>query len=459
VYFELTSTLQTLTSWPTQIELTCVGSVLTQQFEQEPQLPGVILTEAGDYIGMISRRRFFEQMSRPYSLELFASRTIARLRSTLVGDTLILPCDTTIIYAIQMALQRSPTLLYEPLLVEFPDGYRVLDFQELLLAYLQINTLSLQNLQLAEQSHRAVQENLRQFQSTYVEQLQSDKMVSLQQLVAGVAHEIYNPVNFIHGNLPHANAYINDLFELIELYQTACPAVPAAVEAKLAAIDFEFIKHDLPELITSLRGGTDRVHKIVQSLRVFSRLDEADYKAVDLHACLDSALLVLQNRFNATPDRPTINVIKKYGQLPLVECFAGRLNQVFMSIFNNAIEALEDHILESIAHHEIYCAPTISINTEVMDEGWVMITIANNGAEIPEAIRHRLFEPFFTTKSTSKATGLGLSISYQIVTTTHGGRLLCPSSIQGAEFVIQIPLTQLPAPEPIQVNADCWSVD
>lgn len=279
---------------------------------------------------------------------------------------------------------------------------------------------------------------LQELRRTQTQLVQSEKMSSLGQLVAGVAHEINNPVNFIFGNLSHAKEYTQDLLALIEMYQEYYPNPHPDIQTELEAIELDFLIEDLPKLLNSMKVGADRIQKIVASLRTFSRMDEAEMKAVNIHEGIDSTLMILQNRLKAKPDRPEIKVLKEYGILPLVECYAGQLNQVFMNILANAIDALEDaydaKILVNLA---------IIIHTKLIENNQVTIKIINNGPEITDKVKSRLFDPFFTTKPVGKGTGMGLSISYQIVTEKHGGSLDCFSdSEKGTEFIIKIPLKQ-----------------
>ncbi|WP_448573949.1 sensor histidine kinase [Trichothermofontia sp.] len=266
-------------------------------------------------------------------------------------------------------------------------------------------------------------------------------MSSLGQLVAGVAHEINNPVNFIHGNLAHADEYIQDLLALLEQYRAQFATPPPAIQAQEEAIDLPFLRQDLPKLLNSMKLGADRIRDIVASLRNFSRLDEAALKEVDIHEGLDSTLMILQNRLKAKPDHPAIQVIKHYGLLPLVECYAGQLNQVFMNILTNAIDALDSQA--SLPTAEADPVKTITIQTAVLDNTHIAIHIADNGPGMTPEVRKRLFDPFFTTKPVGKGTGMGMSISYQIITEYHGGSLDCLSEPgQGAEFIIKIPIHQ-----------------
>ncbi|AFY41313.1 ATP-binding protein [Nostoc sp. PCC 7107] len=293
------------------------------------------------------------------------------------------------------------------------------------------------------QQTQQLEATLKELQRTQTQMIQSEKMSSLGQLVAGVAHEINNPVNFIYGNITPANNYIHDILNLINLYQEHYPYPVDVIREEITDIDLEFLMTDLPKLLSSMKIGADRIRQIVLSLRNFSRLDEAEYKAVDIHEGIDSTLLILENRLKAKPDYPGIKIIKEYGQLPLVECYAGQLNQVFMNILTNAIDTLEERD-EQRTTQEIQASPSrIRISTEIINSNQIAIKIADNGLGILEDIKKRIFDPFFTTKPIGKGTGMGMSISYQIVTENHHGTIDCISSPgDGTEFEIVIPLKQ-----------------
>jgi signal transduction histidine kinase len=286
-----------------------------------------------------------------------------------------------------------------------------------------------------QQAEAELQQALKDLKTAQIQLIQSEKMSSLGQLVAGVAHEINNPVNFIYGNLEYTDNYTQQMLLLIKLYQKNYPNPVAEIENANQVADIEYLTEDLPKMLTSMKMGAKRIREIILSLRIFSRLDEAEFKTADLHEGIDSSLLILQHRLKAQNNRPQIQVVKEYGEIPKVQCFAGQMNQVFMNLLANAIDALEE------CYHKQLCPnPLIRIYSEQVNEN-VIIRIADNGSGIPEEIQSRLYDPFFTTKPIGKGTGMGLSISYQIITEKHGGSLQCISSPgQGTEFVIAIPI-------------------
>jgi signal transduction histidine kinase len=296
------------------------------------------------------------------------------------------------------------------------------------------------NLQLEDRVEARTSElknTLQELQQAQMQIIQSEKMSSLGQMVAGVAHEINNPVNFIHGNITYLDEYTQDLLNLVQLYQSEYPQPSLVIQEELKNLDLEFIQEDSAKILASMKMGTQRIEEIVLSLRNFSRLDEADMKKVDIHEGVESTLLILQHRLNAKLNFPTIHIIKNYdNNLPLVECYAGQLNQVLMNILTNAIDALEEKVDNFI--------PTITIGTSVVNSQWIEIAIADNGVGMSEEVHNKIFDPFFTTKPVGKGTGMGMSISYQIITQKHGGKLERVSTLGvGTEFLIQIPVSQV----------------
>ncbi|MDY6806114.1 MAG: response regulator [Cyanobacteriota bacterium] len=313
-----------------------------------------------------------------------------------------------------------------------------------------------------QQLERTVEE----LQRSQAQLVQNAKMVSLGQLVAGVAHEINNPINFIYGNLSHLTQYARDLLELLELYEEALPEPPEEIKALVEELEVEFLKEDLQKLMGSMKVGSQRIYAIVEALKNFSRLGEAELKAVDLHEGIDSTLMVLQHRLSggsavgADSGGPrTIEVIKEYGDLPLLECYPREINQVFLNILGNAIDALESRFSSYVvdakgdgqslvrateeqkttARGEKVAFPTITIRTQLMEEGLVAIAISDNGPGMTEAVKERVFDPFFTTKEVGSGTGLGMSISYSIIVEKHGGRLRCESvEGEGTSFIIEL---------------------
>ncbi|MBD2099791.1 sensor histidine kinase [Leptolyngbya sp. FACHB-261] len=282
-----------------------------------------------------------------------------------------------------------------------------------------------------------------------VQLIQVEKMASLGKTVAGIAHEINNPVGFIYGNLIHTNQAVQELLELVQLYQAHYPEPVAEIEAKLTEIDFEFLSEDLPKTLQSMQRGTERIRRLVNTLKNFSRLDEATTKLTDLHQGLDQTLLLLQYRLQDGAGEPLIWVVREYDKLPLVDCDARQLNQVFMNILSNAIDALE--MFNPEPNRDEPRRAQITIRTSWLkaqpnqQTNWIQVSIADNGPGIANAVKPHIFDPFFTTKPVGQGTGLGLSISYQIVR-QHGGQLKCLSSPgQGAEFVIEIPVQPVEA--------------
>ncbi|GAX39651.1 multi-sensor signal transduction multi-kinase [Tolypothrix sp. NIES-4075] len=293
-----------------------------------------------------------------------------------------------------------------------------------------------------KQQKQHLEQALAEVQRTQMQLVQSEKMSALGNLVAGVAHEINNPIGFLGGNIQPALDYINDVFGLIDLYQQEYSTPTVLIQDEIEAIDLDYIREDLPKLVGSMREGVKRIRDISTSLRTFSRADSDRPVACNIHDGIDSTILILKHRLKATEIRPEIKVIKEYSQLPLIECFAGQLNQVFMNILANAIDALEESNIGR-SFEEIQTKPNcITISTKISDNKQkLIISIKDNGKGIAESVQQKVFDHLFTTKAIGKGTGLGLAIAKAIVESTHGGKLSF-NSVQGVgtEFVIEIPV-------------------
>ncbi|MGB3403574.1 MAG: ATP-binding protein [Microcoleaceae cyanobacterium] len=288
--------------------------------------------------------------------------------------------------------------------------------------------------QKAQKQAEKLQQALQKLQQTQAQLVHSEKMSSLGQMVAGIAHEINNPVNFIHGNLRYLYDYTQDLLNLVSLYQEQFPESTTEIKEIIEEIEFDFLLTDLPKLLSSMKIGTDRIKDIVVSLRNFSHLGKAEKTSIDIHQGIESTLLILNSRLKAKNSQTEVKVIKNYGNVPAVECYAGQLNQVLMNIISNAIDAME----ESNQQRQ---ASIIQISTQVVNSDWVAIRIKDNGPGIPEDVIQKIYDPFFTTKPIGKGTGLGMAISHQIIVEKHRGILECVSQPgEGTEFLIQIPI-------------------
>jgi signal transduction histidine kinase len=343
------------------------------------------------------------------------------------------------------------TLLYITLLYIIKRADRILQRQQ------KAREQAEQELQASELAARnqaiELENTLRELQDTQAKLVQQEKMSSLGQLVAGIAHEINNPVNFISGNISYAQEYIQDLLNIIELYRQEIAQPSEKLEEAIETAELEFLMEDLPNLLNSMQVGSKRIQEIVTSLRTFSRLDESEAKEADIHECIDSTLMILQHRLKAKNNRLEIQIVKHYDTFSPIDCYPGQLNQVFMNLLSNAIDAVED----ASCNHTASNPPQITIQTELLDSDRIAIRIRDNGVGIPDSIHTKVFDPFFTTKPVGKGTGLGLSISYKIIVEKHGGMMACHCQPQqGTEFVIEIPrslsddsnVTKLQVPPP-----------
>lgn len=415
----LEATLQELQRYSFQIELDCLGSELAQMFEQYPLLSGAVLVEKGQFKGMISRHRLLEHLIRPHGVELFLKASLRVLYSYARNDLLLLPGTTSIVSAAQQALRRSPELQGEPIVVQTEaQTYHLLDVHTLNIAYWQI---------------RGVETQVR-YERTQAQLIQSDKMASLGRLVDGVAHEILDPVSFIWGNLSHVSAYSDSLLKLLSTYEANTAPLPAALVQLREDLEIDYLQQDLPRTIDSIRTGAERLSKLASSLQNFCHIDEVYPKPADLHELLDSIVLLLKSRLTSE-----IRVVKQYGQLPPVMCFAGQLHQVFMNILTHAVDALIDQAVSQQLGHDFNVSqphgmamptpiqPTIAITTEIRTtiangkpSRWIAICIADNGPGLSVEDQTRIWESFSVKKRAEKETSL--AVSYQIITAKHGGK-------------------------------------
>lgn len=293
-----------------------------------------------------------------------------------------------------------------------------------------------------KQTERELQRALDELKRAQIQLVHNEKMLSLGQLVAGVAHEINNPVNFIHANLQHAERYVEDLLGVIALYKQYFPNPPKEIADRIGEIDLDYLEGDLVRILNSMSLGTSRICDIVLSLRNFSRHHEAEVKQADIHEGIDSTLTILQRSLHRSNSYPDIEIVKDYGALPLIECYVGQLNQVFMNLLSNAIEAINERDANRTVAEVVEDPSIIKISTAIQNDQ-LMIQIMDNGLGIPENLRSQIFNPFFTTKTVGKGTGMGLSISYRIITETHRGKLWCEPNVNqpGTQFFIEIPIS------------------
>ncbi|WP_448564763.1 sensor histidine kinase [Trichothermofontia sp.] len=452
----LESTLTDLWLYDATIDLSRPSQDAKQWFEQQPLLPGLILVDRDTLIGMVSRQRFFECLSRPFGLEVFLKRPLQVLSGFIETDGLLISSDTPIVQATRQSLSRTPEMLYEPIVVTMPDGsYRLLDTHQLFIAQSRIHELATQLLH----------------EQTQAQMIQTEKLSTLGRMLAGVAHEVLNPVNFIKGNVEFLTEYFQDLLRLVKAYESTSERQSEVVLAIRDEIDFDYLEADALKILNSMAIGVERLTALVGSLRNFSHMQDDVAKPMDLHTCLDNTLLILNNRL-----KYGITVNKQYGELPPITCYAGQLSQVFMNLITNAIDALNDR-QETLKQEtqqtdtqqtvgaqsfsqpspggEPDWRPTITLVTAIVSaaeaglpahptSSWVSIRIRDNGPGIPANIQERIFETFFTTKPMGKGTGLGLAISHQIVTQKHGGLLRFQSELGiGTEFEILLPLDSI----------------
>ncbi|MBE9124134.1 GHKL domain-containing protein [Tychonema sp. LEGE 07199] len=424
----LESTLLDLPLYNCQIDLTQQAKEVAQAFEGNSMLPGVILTERGNFVGMISRRYFYEKINRRYGLEMFFKRPIEVLYRFSKQELLVLPGSKLIVEAASESLYRLAELVYEPIVVEVaPQIYKLLDSHQLMVAQSRIHELT--NKLLKKQ--------------TQAKLIQTEKMASLGRIVAEVAHEIRNPLNSIWGNLTFLLSYFENLLQLMSAYEEEYSEPSPRINALKEEIEFDFLQEDLPITLEGMELGASQLLKIVNGLHHFSHMDETKPMDTDIHECVDMTLLILKNRL-----KNSIRVVKIYGELPLVSGYSGQLSQVFLNLLVNAIDALTEYAAKREIQTE--CAdnwqPQIEITTNVREteQGQrVAIEIADNGPGIAPEHHQQIFDTFFTTKPAGKGSGMGLAICHQIVTEKHGGQLFLRSQPgQNTKFEILLPIVR-----------------
>lgn len=433
----ISSCLGDLPLYSFQVEINTLCYQVTEIFEKHPLLPGAVLMEHGVFFGMISRQRLLEYLIRPRAIDLFLNAPVQLLYSYARTDLLILSDTTSILSAARLALRRSPQLLSEPIVVKMQSGaYNLLNISELNIAYWQI---------------RGIETQLR-FENLQTQMIQMEKMASLGRLVDGVAHEILDPVGFIWGNLTYVTDYTQSLIELMSAYEQALPNLPEEIEALQEEIEFNFLKQDLPRALDSIKKGAERLKNLATSLQNFCHLDEIYPKPADLHAAIDSVLLLLKSRLSGE-----INVVKNYGHLPPVTCYIGQLNQVFINILGYAIDELINQEVNQKFDQEFresdYLNPVATLsrsliyittkiissdvqNPEQLEDRWVSIKIKDNGAGMSAEKLEQLRDSFSKNeRRPEKETSLALS--YWIITAKHGGEFQVRSQPgEGTEFEI-----------------------
>ncbi|WP_026100214.1 sensor histidine kinase [Fortiea contorta] len=431
-YLGLNSTLQELTMYSFQVEVSYTAGEITKFFEKYPLLPGAILLEQGQFIGMISRRRLLEFLIRPHGQELFFREPLSVLYSYARTDILLLNETTPILTATQLTMRRTPEFLAEPIVVQTAsNNYQLIDIYELNIASWQI---------------RGIETQVR-YERSQNKMIQNDKMASLGRLVDGIAHEILDPVGFIWGNLTYISNYSQDLLKLIAVYEKNLSAPSAEITHIKDEIEFDFLEQDLSKALTSIKTGAERLRKLVTSLQNFCHIDELYPKPVDLHACIDSIVLLINSRIKGE-----ITIVKNYGHLPPVYCFVGQLSQVLMNILSESIDALLNEAVRQQFYSQpinTHNKPRIDITTKVIsqagnrtespDSRWVSIHIADNGPGLSEGLKQQIIESFSVEKQAEKTTSL--AVSYRIITSKHGGKFNFNSQPGvGTEFEILLPL-------------------
>lgn len=420
----------------TKIDLDQTGAIARQLFTDNPLLPALILQDQGSYIGMLSRRRFLECLSRPYGIELFTKRPLRVLYEQFQSETLKLEGNVLIGIASQLALGRVNDEVYEPVVVhQDGDDYAVLDIHDLLQAQSYIHELATNLLR----------------EQTQTTMFQTEKMASLGQIVAEVSHDIRNPVSAIYGNTDCLLTYIEGVMKILRAYEKEYGTSSTTISEILEEVDWEFVRLDLPQVVRSIKSGAKYLRRLVDTLQSLSHMnDHATPELIDLLECVESSLTILSGRIR------TVQIIKNYTDLPKVNGFSDRLIQVFMNLISNALDAMVDlntNLKADLkAESESTWQPLMMITSTIAkidDCQWISIKVADNGLGIPKEIQDRIFDNFFTTKSQGKGTGLGLAICYQIITQQHNGKIILRSPYlnnngdmtTGTEFEVLLPIT------------------
>ena len=418
---------------------TVFSTEFSQIGDDKSQSSGFLSAKSGQVVSQLGHRDTFKALQNTLEnrdlLSSYVPIRVGRQNDEIVGVFEVYTDVTPLLSRIHQTQQKIVlgsllllTMLYGVLVVFVRKADELLIQQ-----YQQVQASEGRYRQQSEKLERV----LADLKQTQAQMVHSEKMSGLGQLVAGIAHEINNPVNFIHGNIEPVKRYIQDVLSHLRLYERHYPNPPAEIQAHAEELDMDFVKEDLGKTLASMAVGTERIREIVLSLRNFSRMDEATYKMVNIHEGIESTLLILQHRLKARSDRADISIVRDYGELPLVECYAGQLNQVFMNILSNGIDAIDSKFEKSANENEI---PQITIRTEKRSEN-VAISISDNGTGISPTVKAHIFDPFFTTKAVGKGTGMGMAISHQLITEKHGGKIECFSDEGvGTEFMVEIPI-------------------
>ncbi len=449
----LDSTIAELHLYSTQVDLDQTGEFARQLFKDDPRLPSLILYDQENYVGMLSRRKFFECLSRPYALELFTKRPLRVLYEQAKSDVLKLHGNMPIVMASQLALARASDDIYEPVIVHLDgDVFSVLDIHDLLQSQSYIHELATKLLR----------------EQTQTTMFQTEKMASLGQIVAEVSHDIRNPVSAIYGNTECLLTYIEGVMKILRAYEKEYGTSAPIISETLEEIDWEFVRSDLPQVVRSIQSGATYLRRLVDTLQSLSHMqDHANPEPINLIECVDSSLMILSGRIRS------VQIVKNYIDLPKINGYSDRLIQVFMNLISNALDALMDlkshpelikeraNVLvkenglvdsgnvqtESITTWQPLVMLTSAI-AQIDNRQWISIKIADNGMGIPKEIQDRIFDNFFTTKGQSKGTGLGLAICHQIVNQQHNGKIVLRSPYLnnngdvtiGTEFEVLLPI-------------------